>query len=133
MNKNIKLIVYLAVVLVVAWFGYKWWSSSKQVDVQGESAVSESVEAIEENMVVYGEEGFSPNPIKIKVGDTVSFVNDSFREMWVASAKHPTHEVLPGFDQLEEGTDYEYTFTEVGEWKYHDHLNPEYFGSVIVE
>lgn len=133
MNKNIKLVVYLAVVLVVVWFGYKWWISSNQVDLQQELTGLEDVEAMVDNEVVYTDEGFSPNMIKVKVGDTVSFVNDSSNEMWVASAQHPTHEVLPEFDQLEEGGDYEYTFTEVGEWKYHNHLNPKDFGSVVVE
>ncbi len=55
--------------------------------------------------------------------------------MWVASAMHPTHQLLPGFDELTavpKGTSYEYTFTKDGAWKFHDHINPEARGGRLL-
>jgi hypothetical protein len=55
--------------------------------------------------------------------------------MWVASAVHPTHLLLPGFDELKstgKGGTYEYTFVKVGTWQYHNHVNPSDTGSVVV-
>ncbi len=86
-------------------------------------------------MVAYTDSGFSPASVTVKVGTTVTFVNNSAKQMWVASAVHPTHQLLPGFDQLKsvgkDGT-YEYTFEKVGTWKYHNHVGPSDTGSVVV-
>lgn len=89
----------------------------------------------ERTVITYTDTGFAPSPVTVKKGATVTFVNESSRGMWVASAMHPTHQLLPGFDQLKtvgkSGT-YEYVFTKVGTWKYHNHVNPADTGSVAV-
>ena len=68
---------------------------------------------------------------------------------WPASNLHPTHTVYPGsnitkcdtsdrtrlFDACEAmGPDarYSFIFTEVGEWRFHDHINPQATGTIIV-
>lgn len=92
--------------------------------------------ANEEIIVKYTDSGFNPSQVTISINQTVTFINESSNQMWVASAFHPTHQELPGFDQLKEtgnGGTYQYTFTKVGEWKYHNHLNPKHFGAVIAE
>ena len=76
------------------------------------------------------------------------FVNESGGDMWVASAQHPTHKVYDGtsisehcftsgadasFDQCEAGNEYSFAFGKTGEWKYHDHVHPSKFGSIVVE
>lgn len=91
---------------------------------------------VKERMVVtYTDAGFSPVSVSIARGGIVTFVNESTRGMWVASGVHPTHQLLPGFDQLKaaskNGT-YEYTFEKVGTWQYHNHLNPTDIASVVV-
>jgi plastocyanin len=86
-------------------------------------------------LVTYTDSGFAPQPLSVSVGSTVTFVNESSRGMWVASAAHPTHQLLPGFDQLKtaaKGEVYEYIFTKVGTWKYHNHVYPSDVGIVVV-
>src|SRR5689334_16170885 len=51
-------------------------------------------------VVTLGENGFAPNTVTVKVGTTVSFVNESGSPMWVGSDPHPAHSILPSFDQL---------------------------------
>ena len=86
-------------------------------------------------VVTFTDKGFSPSPMKVKVGTTVTFVNESSSGMWVASDPHPTHTLLLGFDELTsvgKGGTYEYTFTKIGTWTYHNHLTPTVKGTVIV-
>lgn len=85
--------------------------------------------------VTYKSGIFSPNPVTIKVGQGVRFVNAGPGLMWVASNPHPTHTDYPGFDSLkgvEVGQSYTFVFSKVGTWKYHNHPNPSETGTVVV-
>lgn len=85
--------------------------------------------------VTYGASGFAPNSVTVKKGTTVVWTNQNQGGMWVASAVHPTHQLLPGFDQLRSvasGGTYEYSFTKVGTWKYHNNVQPSDTGTVVV-
>jgi len=82
--------------------------------------------------VRYTDTGFEPAVLEVEVGTMVNFVNDSAMQMWVASNPHPAHTILPTFDQFKANDSFTYTFTEVGEWQYHDHLNPTAGGTIIV-
>lgn len=86
--------------------------------------------------VTYGtNEQFNPASISIKKGERVTWKNDSTVFFWPASAIHPTHQIYPEFD-AKKGTapsgEWSFTFDKVGTWKYHDHLKPTAFGTVIV-
>jgi plastocyanin len=85
--------------------------------------------------VRYTGQDFSPKIIEVPAGTMVEFINESDMQMWVASDTHPGHERLPTFDQFkgsEPGTVYRYTFDSPGAWSYHDHLNPQVEGTIIV-
>lgn len=86
-------------------------------------------------VVAYTSSGFGPNEVSVAKGGIVTFINESDSPMWVASGVHPTHQLLPGFDQLKSvgrGGSYEYTFQSVGTWVYHNHMNPTQVGTVTV-
>lgn len=85
--------------------------------------------------VRYASAGFFPASLTVSAGDAVVFKNESTADMWVASAPHPFHTDYPGFDALrpyKPGESYSFTFTRVGIWKYHNHLNPTHYGSIVV-
>lgn len=87
------------------------------------------------NNVSYTESGFQPHSITIKKGQTVTWTNKNSDDLWVASNPHPTHTDYPGFDELKgmsTGQTYSFTFTKVGNWGYHNHLNPIQMGVVVV-
>lgn len=101
-------------------------------------------------VVVYTDAGFTPQELSVQQGETVLFQNQSAGEMWVASAMHPTHEAYPGsgitkcgtaeesriFDAcspIPQGGTFSFNFQEQGTWAYHDHLNPDRFGRIIVQ
>lgn len=98
-------------------------------------------------LITYTDSGYSPSEITITRGQTVRWVNnsESSRETWPASAVHPTHSIYPekseddclgsSFDAcrgLLPGEFWEFTFDEVGEWRYHDHIHASQTGVIIV-
>lgn len=94
--------------------------------------------------VTFSDSGYAPATVTIKKGVTVTFVNASARSTWPASAFHPTHTVYPTtggclgsmFDAcrgLGNGESWTFTFDQAGSWKYHDHLNPSFRGTIEVK
>ena len=80
--------------------------------------------------------GFIPQTVKIKVGDTVTFVNKTTQPFWPASNLHPTHLIYSEFDSKEPigpGQSWSFIFDEQGSWKFHDHLAANFTGKVIVQ
>lgn len=81
-------------------------------------------------------DGFSPADITVRSGTQVVFKNTDTTAHLPASNPHPNHTDLPGFDALKgltNGETYSFTFTKLGKWGFHDHLNPiKYRGSVTV-
>ena len=88
------------------------------------------------NVVKITDNGFEPSTLTIKSGDTVQFENDSSDDAWPASNVHPTHLLYRGFDAkkpLLPGDSYSFTFTKVGSWGYHNHLEPDTQGTIVVK
>lgn len=86
--------------------------------------------------ITYTDSGFSPTTLTIKSGDTVVFKNNGSKDFWPASAIHPTHTIYPEFDAkkgIAPGATYSFTFTRIGSWKYHNHLNPSLTGTITVQ
>ncbi|MDQ3238909.1 MAG: cupredoxin domain-containing protein [bacterium] len=85
--------------------------------------------------VRYTNTGYEPSVLEVPVGVMVKFINDSDENMWVASNEHPGHGMLPTFDQFsfgKKGSNYTYVFDKKGTWPFHDHINPEREGVIIV-
>lgn len=99
--------------------------------------------------VTYTNDGFSPATITVNVGDTVRFVNQSTKSMWVGGDQHPSHADYDGttrqehcaagtasFDQCTgtgSGTTWEFTFDKAGTFGYHNHLGASDSGTVVVK
>lgn len=87
-------------------------------------------------VVRYDGTTFSPAEVRIKLGQTVTFINDSSSELVVASDPHPVHTNLRGFaseENVAQGKTYSFTFTKAGNWGYHNHNKASVKGRVIVE
>lgn len=94
------------------------------------------VPASAQNTVTYTDSGFSPSTLTTKKGDTVTFKNMTSGNMWVVSSPHPTHTDYPEFDAkrtMVPGETYQFTFTKIGSWKYHNHTNPSERGTIVVQ
>lgn len=82
----------------------------------------------------YTEGGFDFESHTIKVGGEVFFTNITDNDFSLNSGPHPVH---TGYDPLNvgevaNGEFVKVVFTEVGEFDFHNHLNPEHSAKVIV-
>ncbi len=85
--------------------------------------------------VVLGENGFVPSELALEIGDSITFTTTRNKNFWPASDPHPVHNYLPGFDPgraIEPQSSFTETFTSLGTWRYHDHLDPSIRGTVNV-
>lgn len=150
MNKIFAIII-IAVVIIGGYFLIKKdapessapVSENSNNEVSSQSSISQITPA-EEKIIIYTDAGYSPSPLRINVGETVTFKNNSSQSMWPASAMHPTHQDYPTtggclgstFDAcngVQPGESWSFKFDIVGNWKYHDHLSPKNFGAIIVQ
>lgn len=97
--------------------------------------------------VTYNGTSFSPASVTIAKGGKVTFVNNSGKQMWVASDEHPSHTEYDGtsraqhcpnsgtaFDECAGQTgNYSFTFNKTGSFDFHDHLNASAHGTVVVK
>ena len=159
MNKNTWLVIGLVIALgLLVWLFATKSTNAPEIPMGDDEAAEvdnglggqDDEAAPDEATVTYTDDGFSPATVTVAQGGTVHFVNQSSNEFWPASAVHPTHAVYPGsgielcgtltavgiFDAcggVAVGSTWSFTFDEVGQWGYHDHLNASHFGKVVVE
>lgn len=121
------------IVLVVAVLALWWW-----LPTQGQNAKSSPVPVATTGVthqVMLTEGGFIPKELTIALGDTVAFTSETGRPFWPASNLHPSHRDYPEFDPREPilaDETWSFTFTQLGVWKYHDHLAPYFTGVIMV-
>lgn len=85
--------------------------------------------------VFYGLSVFSPTNIRIHVGDSVKFQNDSDFPIRVVSDRVNGVPELAGFDSVGDippGSVFSFTFGEAGIFGYHNSKNPNEEGTIIV-
>lgn len=114
----------------------------RQLNKDNEEGVIE--DEVKEHIVVYTNSGYSPSSLSIRLGDSVIFRNQGSAVMWPASALHPTHAEYPTtggclgstFDAckgIQPADEWSFRFDIAGNWRYHDHLTPTFFGSITVQ
>jgi plastocyanin len=85
--------------------------------------------------VVLTPDGFSPANVRIRPGTTITFTTTTGKPFWPASDLHPSHTLYPAFDPkhpIEATASWSFTFTDEGEFSFHDHLSPYATGEIIV-
>lgn len=154
MQKNTYILIAVIALIIAVVTGIAIFSRdnkvSEQTGTQNQTNTTPTTSAPKEIVIMYSDAGFSPSSVEIKTGDTVIFKNESEKEMWPASAFHPTHTAYPGSDinkcgtaeegkifdsckGIEKGGSWSFKFDRQGEWKYHNHLMSGYFGTIIVK
>lgn len=80
--------------------------------------------------------GFVPVTMTILTGQSITWVNEDAVSHQVNSDPHPTHRLYPILNTvglINPGESKSVTFTTPGAYTYHDHLNPQLKGTVIVQ
>jgi len=157
-TKTAWIAVAIILLLAFAWYAF----SAKQAAAPTETATTTTESMMQEEapvadsefavLVTLTDSGFSPASVTVRAGDTVRFVNQSSRGMWVATDEHPTHTEYDGtstrehcadgrttndtFDQCQQalaGSFWEYTFEKRGTFGFHNHVGASSIGAVVVE
>lgn len=78
---------------------------------------------------------FSPETLTVKAGDTVTVRNDSSRSIQFESDPHPAHTDNTELNAsiIRAGESKSFVPTRTGTFGYHDHLNPNATGTLIVK
>ncbi|MBY0111048.1 cupredoxin domain-containing protein [Patescibacteria group bacterium] len=126
MNTKVAIVVGVLILAAAGWYV----SQEKPVTPQVQVKVPEGAIVVE-----LTKEGFSPSELTIAKGESVTFRTTGTDLYWPASNLHPSHGIYPEFDPLKplQPTEvWSFTFDQVGEWKYHDHLAPYFTGVITV-
>lgn len=127
---TLVLLILLLMSIAVLYFSSK--TSSEDTIAPTSRPAARSVRVYS---VYYGGGIFSPTNLRIHAGDTVKFQNTSAVSVWVISDPHPLHNILTtlnsGAPTLPQGV-FAYTFTDPGIYNYHNELNPNETGLIIV-
>lgn len=128
-KKNAVLIA--SAVIAGAIMAMYFLSGNMSMGVEGSGNGQETI--IPENSTVVkivansGSNSYSPNPVEVKVGETVTWVNDDSGRHTVTS-KDGTF----GSDMMGKGQSFSYTFDKAGEYQYFCEPHPNMVGTVVV-
>lgn len=148
-------VAWIAVVVVLAlalvWYFVGAQRAAAPTDFSSLSGSSET-SATQTTTITLTDAGFEPRSVTIAMGQTVRFVNESSRGMWVGSDEHPTHTEYDGtstrehcadgtntqgnFDMctaVASGGSWEFTFDKPGTFGFHNHVGASHTGTIIVE
>lgn len=117
----------LGVVLVLAGAGTLFWA------LRGTTIYSQSTTVATISITA---QGFEPQTIKVKQGDSVAWENKDTQARQVDADPDPSSNTTTNHSGqlLAQGDSYTTTFETPGSYGYHDHTNPETFkATVIVE
>ncbi len=123
-----KIIIIIILLIIAAGIFYRNYfsndTSNEAVTASGEIAT-----------IIMNDEGFSPSEVTVSRETKVIFVNKGKNLHWPASNFHPTHGIYPEFDALEgisPGKEWSVVL-KLGKWHYHDHLYPNFTGTIEVQ
>ena len=124
MSRNLKVFFTLAIVAAIAAGTYYL---SRHSSLSAVASVS---------IITMTPGSFEPDNLTVKRGTKVIFKNLDTKPRWPASNLHPTHGLYPEFDPrqpVSPGGEWSFVFEKSGSWKFHDHLQPNLRGSIVVE
>lgn len=137
-SRNLTILAVVLIAVIAVFFVIKMQKSEPQpkppiVNQRSEASVAAN---ITEKIIEISSSGFNPAEETIKEGESVSWVNQDTADHQVNSAVHPTHLLYPPLNTiglLKPGEKKSLSFPTKGTYKFHDHLNPQFSGTVIVE
>ena len=108
-------------------------SSNMSMGVEGSGNGQEPAASIPDNSKVVkivanaGSNSFSPNPVEVKAGETVTWVNDDSGRHTVTSKDGVFESEVTG-----KGQSFSHTFDKAGEYQYFCEPHPAMVGTVVV-
>lgn len=126
MQKALLIIILIIVVIAGAFF---LLNRSKQ------SSQPPSTQTTTQTTITLTSNGFSPGSLTIKAGQKVTWINKSGTDATVNSDPHPVHTNYPPLNlgSFANGQSLTLIFNQTGSYGYHNHLNPNQHGTILVQ
>ncbi|PIP74499.1 MAG: hypothetical protein CO135_03010 [Candidatus Levybacteria bacterium CG_4_9_14_3_um_filter_35_16] len=135
MNKNLILaVVFILVIIGGIYLFYPTKPSNK--NSLASITPTQAIKLPEKSQgIILTKSGFEPSEIKVKVKTLVVWINKSGGPATVNSDNHPTHLLYPflNLGEFANESSVQVKFDSPGRYTYHNHLNPEQKGTVVVE
>lgn len=133
MKKAIIIVAAIVLVGVLGWFMFMREDNNKQEPI--DTSQSEDSAAAGQGVITYTDEGFNPATLTVAAGTTVTVTNESSEDLDFSSDKHPVHTDNSELNQetLPPGDSQTFTVSKTGTWGYHNHLNPDKKGKIVVQ
>jgi plastocyanin len=111
------------------------YEQNSQEEVSSSSSSSSPLPAMEEGIIVSivgnsGRNSYNPDPIEIKVGDTVTWINNDSSPHTVTSSSNDGSIPFDS-DVLRRGETFSFTFDKEGQYPYFCTLHPSMVGTVV--
>lgn len=147
MKKSSAIILAIIVILVVG-IGVFALTRDKDSDTGSDNSTTtttqesaqESVNeseppAVAEAVITYSGTGFSPDTITVTSGGSITVKNESSDTLAFRSDPHPVHTENDelNINDIAPGANRTFTLTEKGSWGYHNHLDADKTGIIVVE
>lgn len=86
-------------------------------------------------VIVFNNDGFAQRSYTVKKGQTVTVKNDSTMSLQFSSDDHPAHRDNTELNMttLAAGQSGVFTPNKIGTWGFHDHINSQFTGTLVVE
>lgn len=149
MNKKLTFLFIGVIIACVAAGAFYWQSKDDQTssttqpttstdeeEVSTETEEEATPETPAENVIItYTNGGFSPESYTVVAGSKVIVRNNSDNDLQFSSDEHPTHKDNSelNLDTISPGETIEFTPQTAGTWGFHDHLNDNNTGTLLVE
>jgi plastocyanin len=134
---NNKLIIGIITIILVIVAGYFLLNNSKSKVENVEQPITKATKPTAEPIkaIKVTKNGFEPSNITIKAGTRLIWINESGEPATVNSDNHPTHLLFPflNLGEFDNKSSVQADFDKAGTYTYHNHLNPEEKGKVVVE
>ena len=100
--------------------------------LQQQSQSEEAVISIAPGSSSLTTDAYSPNPVQVSVGSTVTWTNDDSQPHTATSGENATPDQRFDSGIMTPAATFEYTFTEAGEYPYFCLLHPNMLGTVSI-
>lgn len=132
-----KVLAVVLIILIVCVGGLLTWYFTKEKPIGTNTNISNAAQVIipPKNTVWIVDGNFTPAVVTVAVGDKITWVNKDIYKRKIASDVNAGTDPMPSLtsSEMSEGDSFSFSFTNKGEWIYHDTLNPIKKGKIIVQ
>ena len=121
------------------WLGARGGGGDSGQNSQEEISSSSPLPAMQQGITVSivgnsGRSSYNPNPIEIKVGDTVTWINNDYSSPHTVTSSSSSNDGSITFDSdiLRRSETFSFTFDKEGQYPYLCTLHPSMIGTVVV-